>query len=180
MQRNKKICKRCEKEKYIYSDGLCSTCDKITNPAKYLIKPKTEKKSKEKKESISSLKDKLHKVFSIYIRHKHSKDGENVECYTCGVVKPIKEMQNGHFWSRKHLSTSWEEKNCKPQCVGCNVFKNGNYIEYTKRMLKDLGQYEFDKLELQKNTPFKINKVWLKEQIEHYTQKLDEYNKRNI
>ena len=178
MEQKKKTCKRCNQQKRIWARGLCQSCDIIENPQKYKIEKKATKK-KEKKETISSLKIELDIVFSKYIRYKHSKDGETVECYTCGVIKPIKEMQNAHFWSRTHLSTRWEEKNCTPGCVSCNIFKKGNYIEYTKRMLKDMGQDEFDKLELQKNTPFKINKTWLKEQIELYTQKLNEIRINN-
>ena len=177
MESKKKICKRCQKEKRIWARGLCQSCDIAMHPDKYMIERNT-KKTKTKKESITTLKKKLDEVFSLYIRQKYEKDGV-IECYTCGVVKPLKEMQNAHFWSRSHLSTRWEEKNCRVCCVGCNVFKHGNYIEYTRRLLKEIGQEEFDKLELQKNTPIKINKTWLKEQIELYTNKLNEIRSNN-
>lgn len=171
MEQKKKVCKRCSQEKRIWARGLCQSCDIAMHPDKYMIERKKTTKKKEKKESITTLKKKLDEVFSLYIRQKYEKDGV-IECYTCGVVKPLKEMQNAHFWSRSHLSTRWEEKNCRVCCVGCNVFKHGNYIEYTRRLLKEIGQEEFDKLELQKNTPIKINKVFLQENIEFYSKKL--------
>ena len=92
-------------------------------------------KKKLKKKSISKLKKELDSVFSKYIRHKYSKNGM-VACYTCGVSKPIKQMQNGHFQSRKHLNTRWSEDNCRVQCVGCNVFKYGDAIQAFGREIK--------------------------------------------
>lgn len=174
MESKKKKCARCEKEKSIWSNGMCKSCDMVTNPSKYMIKRSEAKKDKPKKKSlptIGKLKKELDDVFSKYIRHKYAVDGI-VECYTCGVVKPIAQMQNAHFWSRTHLSTRWEEKNCRPGCVGCNVFKHGNYIEYTKRLLKELGQDEFEKLELLKNTNIKITRDDYMRMINEYTIKL--------
>jgi len=170
MNSKKKICKRCEKEVYIFARGLCKSCDMVVNSKKYMIdrtaKPK--KESKEKAKSVTQLKAQLDKVFSLYIRQKYADDAGNVECYTCGVVKPIKNMQNAHFWSRKYLSVRWEEKNCRVCCAGCNVFLHGNYIEYTRRLLKEIGQDKFDKLELQKNSTLKADKAYLIEKIEYY------------
>jgi hypothetical protein len=162
-----KVCKRCEKEKRIWARGLCKSCDIVENPQKYMIERK--KVEKKKTESVTQLKKKLDAIFSLYIRQKYADDSGNVECYTCGSVKPIKSMQNGHFWSRSHLSVRWDEDNCRCQCAGCNVFKHGNYIVYTRKLLNEIGQQEFDKLEQKKNTPFSPSKEWLIKQIEFYT-----------
>lgn len=172
MESKKKICKRCEKEKRIWARGLCQSCDRVSNPGKYMIEKKATKK-KEKKESITTLKKKLDLLFSIYIRQKYEVNGL-VECYTCGVQKPLKSMQNGHFWSRSHLSVRWDEDNCRPQCVGCNVYKSGNYIVYTTKLLKEIGQKNFDNLEKLKNISFKPTAGWLKNQIEFYTLNIKE------
>ena len=69
-----------------------------------------------KTKTHAKLKKELDKVFSQYIRWAYADDSGMVECYTCGVVKHIKEMHNGHFQSRKHTSTRWHENNCRPQC----------------------------------------------------------------
>ena len=126
------------------------------------------------KKSIN-LKDKLDKVFSLYIRLRDSDENGFCTCYTCGKVAHYKEMQNGHFWSRTHLSTRFNEDNCKVQCVGCNIFKKGNYIVYTKRLLKELGEKKFDELERLKNSTVKISKAEYEQMIEHYNQKIKEY-----
>jgi len=167
MEQKKKVCKRCSQEKRIWARGLCQSCDIIENPSKYKIEKKATKK-KEKKESVTSLKKKLDTLFSIYIRQMYEVNGL-VECYTCGVQKPLKSMQNGHFWSRSNLSVRWDEDNCRPQCVGCNVYKSGNYIIYTTKLLKEIGQINFDKLMQKKTLTFKPTAEWLKSQIEFYT-----------
>lgn len=123
----------------------------------------------------TNLKDKLDKVFSLYIRLRDSDENGFCTCYTCGKVAHYKEMQNGHFWSRTHLSTRFNEYNCKVQCVGCNIFKKGNYIEYTKRLLKELGEEKFNELERLKNSTVKISKAEYEQMIEHYNQKIKEY-----
>ena len=123
----------------------------------------------------TNLKDKLDKVFSLYIRLRDSDENGFCTCYTCGKVAHYKEMQNGHFWSRTHLSTRFNEYNCKVQCVGCNIFKKGNYIEYTKRLLKELGEEKFNELEQLKNSTVKISKAEYEQMIEHYNQKIKEY-----
>ncbi|MEY2867760.1 MAG: hypothetical protein RIR01_160 [Bacteroidota bacterium] len=123
----------------------------------------------------TNLKDKLDKVFSLYIRLRDADENGFCTCYTCGKVAHYKEMQNGHFWSRTHLSTRFNENNCKVQCVGCNIFKKGNYIEYTKRLLKELGEEKFNELERLKNSTVKISKTEYEQMIEHYNQKIKEY-----
>ena len=123
----------------------------------------------------TNLKEKLDKVFSLYIRLRDSDENGFCTCYTCGKVAHYKEMQNGHFWSRTHLSTRFNEDNCKVQCVGCNIFKKGNYIVYTKRLLKELGEEKFDELERLKNSTVKISKAEYEQMIEHYNQKIKEY-----
>jgi hypothetical protein len=82
-------------------------------------------KRKLKKKSVSKLKKELDKVFSEYIRKSHANQKGEVKCYTCPKVLPWKEIQNGHFVSRVYLSTRFEESNCRPQCVGCNIFGRG-------------------------------------------------------
>ena len=167
----KKSCKRCLKEKPIFAKGLCKTCDIIENPQKYLIgkKPNKEKKPKENKETITSLKKKLDTVFSIYSRNFYSDSSGNTECYTCGKYGTVKTMQCGHFHSRSHLSVRWDLDNVRNQCAGCNVFKHGNYIVYTMKLYNEIGPFEFMALEQKKNKEFKVTKDWLLEKIKEFS-----------
>lgn len=77
-----------------------------------------------KKRSRKAIVKQLDTVFSQYIRRRDSKD-DMCSCSTCGVVKPIKQMQAGHFMSRGKYSTRWDEMNVHAQCQGCNMWKQG-------------------------------------------------------
>jgi len=88
--------------------------------------------------TIPKLKKKVWKQFSIYIRHKYSKRGM-VKCYTCGVVKPIKEMQCGHGLGGRGNSILFDEEICRPQCMQCNIFKGGNYDVFHAKLIEENG-----------------------------------------
>ncbi len=100
-----------------------------------------------KKQTKTQLKKKADTLFSQYIRQKYADWKGDVSCYTCGKVAPWKEMQCGHFIKRSNLSVRWDEENCRVQCAGCNVFKNGNYHEYTFRLLREIGEKGLKELE---------------------------------
>lgn len=84
-----------------------------------------------KKLTRSKIVKKLDAVFSQYIRLKDSVDGM-ATCFTCGKQDHWKKLQNGHFQSRKHYSTRWDEMNCQVQCAGCNVFRYGEQFLFAK------------------------------------------------
>ena len=78
--------------------------------------------------SRKNIVKKLDTVFSQYIRLRYA-DNYIVECYTCGIKNHYKKMHCGHFMSRKHYSTRWDELNCQVQCY---KFSNPDLIEKTK------------------------------------------------
>ena len=83
--------------------------------------------------TVSKLKKELDKWFSLYIRLRDSTSEGAVICITCGCIKNYKQgMQNGHFQSRKHYATRWDEQNCQVQCAGCNVFRYGEQFLFAK------------------------------------------------
>lgn len=129
------------------------------------------KKPKAKKKSYWVKK--LDEVFSRYIRQKYADDFGMVSCYTCGTKKHWKEMQNGHYISRGHMATRWEESNCRVQDSACNVFRNGNYVEYSHRLLKEIGEEALDELMAKK----KEIKQW---SIKEIQEKIDYYGKINL
>ena len=85
-----------------------------------------------KKLTRSKLVKKLDAVFSQYIRLKNADEFGNATCFTCGKVDHWKKLQNGHFQSRKHYATRWDEMNCQVQCVSCNMFKGGEQFLFGK------------------------------------------------
>jgi hypothetical protein len=61
------------------------------------------------------------------------------KCVTCGKTLPITgktAMQGGHFIPRGCRITRWEAMNVHPQCSRCNGFLDGNYIMYSRWMMK--------------------------------------------
>ena len=102
------------------------------------------KKKSVKKISLKKEKEKADKIMSIYIRlrdcYETTATFEQGRCYTCGDLFDFDALQNGHFESRRYNNTRFDEDNCRIQCYGCNCMKNGNYIEYTKKMLKEVGE----------------------------------------
>jgi hypothetical protein len=135
--------------------------------------------AKLKKPTISSLKKKLDIIFSKYIRLKDADPSGNVECYTCGVVKQWEKdgMQAGHFMSRKHTITRWDEQNVKPQCYTCNCHYYGRQYEFGLRLNTEYGEGTSEGL-LQKSRQLqKNNIVDLLKLIENFTKKVSELKK---
>jgi len=129
---------------------------------------------KKKKPERKKLVKKLDKIFSQYTRAKFMDDTGMIECYTCGVKKSFNQIQAGHFMSRKSYSTRWLEKNVMPQCVGCNMFKQGMQYEFGKRLDKDFGIGTAERInQLSKQTK-KISTYDLELMIQEYQDKLND------
>ena len=119
-----------------------------------------------KKPTRSKLVKKLDVVFSQYIRLKNSKNGI-CTCVTCGKKGHWKTggIQAGHFMSRKHYSTRWDEDNVKPQCVGCNMFRSGEQYKYSLYLGKQLSE----NLHQKSNKIVKFTSIELEEMFKHYS-----------
>lgn len=132
-------------------------------------KYKSSKRGKGKSESRSQLVRRLDNIFSRYVRLSAANEYGVVACVSCGVEKPWKAMQNGHFYTRVRYATRWDDMNCNPQCYRCNIILKGNYIEYTKYMIDTHGREAVDEL---KNISLEVTKITsdeLKALVAHYT-----------
>jgi hypothetical protein len=118
-----------------------------------------------KKPTRTSLIKKLDTVFSIYIRRRYAIN-DIAKCVTCGKEDNWKSLQCGHFMSRKHLSTRWNEDNCQVQCAGCNVFRYGEQYKFSLY----LGDKLSEQLHIQSKQICKFTDVELQEKIDYYTQ----------
>jgi|SRR3990167_1321776 len=94
-----------------------------------------------KKPTVSSLKKKLDRLFSIWVRSSAANHQGYARCYTCRTTKKWKELQAGHYISRSNNATRFSEINVKPQCVACNIFKHGNIPEFALHLVKDYGEH---------------------------------------
>ena len=128
--------------------------------------PKTPKRS--------TLVKKADAIFSQYIRKRYADNNGIAECFTCGKKDHWKSLQCGHFMSRKHYSTRWDEKNCQVQCAGCNVFRWGEQFKFGRNLDVKLGKGTADSLEQKSRQILKYNNIELIELIEHYKKKVAE------
>lgn len=120
-----------------------------------------------KKPSRKTIVTKLDKVFSEYIRRRYAKNGI-AECVTCGKKDHWKNLQAGHFMSRKHYATRWDEENVEVQCMACNVYRYGEQYLFAKH----LGQEKADELLAKSRTMVKLKDWELLDMIEIYKEKL--------
>jgi hypothetical protein len=120
-----------------------------------------------KKISRSKLIKKLDTVFSLYIRQRYSIN-EISKCFTCGKEDHYKKLQCGHFQSRKHYSTRWDEINCQVQCAGCNVFKYGEQFIFGKNLNLEFGEGTSEALYLKAKQIIKFSNNDLEDLITNY------------
>ena len=119
--------------------------------------------------TISKLKKELDKWFSLYIRLRDANEYGMVQCFTCGIVRGYKDgMQNGHFQSRKHMATRFDEENCQNQCIKCNIFRSGEQYLFSLRLDEKYGEGTAEELEHLARTTLKISRVEYEEQISYY------------
>ncbi len=124
-----------------------------------------------KKKTISKLKKELDKVFSQYIRMSHSHNGIT-QCFTCSKSDHWKNMHAGHFQSRKHLATRWDEQNVKVQCVKCNIFDSGQQYAFGKLLDILYGEGTSDGLVIKARMTQKMMRQEYIDMIDLYKQKI--------
>ena len=124
--------------------------------------------NKGKEKTQAQLKKELDQIFSIFIRQKYSDGNGMVACYTCGKVMHWKQIQNGHFISRSYLATRFHEDNCRPQCIGDNIFGNGKPLDFEEHLKRDLGDEYVENLKKLRHTTVKYDRQWYIAQIEKY------------
>ena len=126
-----------------------------------------------KLKTLPKLKEDLDKVFSRYIRLRNADEetGDAI-CVTCGIIKHWKELQNGHFMSRRHHSTRWDEDNCQVQCYSCNVMQQGKQYEYSIWLDDKFGKGKSDELLLKSKQTLKLDRHDLKQMILEYAEEV--------
>ena len=124
-----------------------------------------------KKPSRKNLIKKLDNVFSQYIRRRFAVNGIT-KCVTCGKQAHWKELQAGHFMSRKHYSTRWDETNVQVQCSGCNVFRYGEQFKFGMYLEDSYEKGTAVELQNKSREIAKFSDIHLKEMIEYYNKLL--------
>ena len=89
-----------------------------------------------KKKTVAQLKKDAWKVFSLWIRTRDS-----FRCITCGKRgdASMRGMHAGHYISRRHNATLFDERNVNAQCMYCNMYDYGNIGVYTLKLQEKYG-----------------------------------------
>lgn len=121
--------------------------------------------------TTSKLKKKLDRLFSQFIKLR---DGgqEFFKCISCQKTKPLNQFNAGHYWSRRYMSTRYDEKNVNGQCIHCNMFLSGNIQGYTTGLIKKYGNEILQLLEIKKNNISNLGKFELGVLIDEYKSKI--------
>lgn len=124
-------------------------------------------KSAKPRKGVNLVK-KLDRIFALYIRLRDVMPSGYGKCISCGRIKAFSELDCGHFFSRTHMSTRFDEDNCHAECKFCNRISSEHLIGYRDNLLHKIGQSRLDRL----NVLAHSSKHWmdfeLEEMIEHY------------
>lgn len=127
------------------------------------------KRTKKKKDSNTTkdkrkpdLVKKLDKVFSQYIRLRDVMPSGFFKCISCGKIKPFAEADCGHYHSRTHMATRFEEDNCHCECRFCNRMSADHLIGYRENLITKIGFSRVERL----NVLAHSQKHWLDCELE--------------
>ncbi len=127
------------------------------------------------KKTIKQLDAELWRVFSLWIRQKDADDNGVVRCVTCGAFRQWRSVDAGHFISRRHLATKFDERNVHPQCKQCNGFKAGEQFKMSQYINRKFGFGMAEKLERLSKQPVKWDRFDYILKIEHYKELLKKH-----
>ena len=129
--------------------------------------------------TVPKLKKKLDRLFSKYIKLRDG--GEDYfKCISCQRTKPLNQFNAGHYWSRRFMSTRYNEQNVYGQCIYCNMHLKGNIQGYTTGLLKKYGKEILQHLEIKKNNISNLGKFELTVLIDEYKDKIKGQERLNL
>ena len=145
------------------------------------MKRKACKKKKKKKKNRASLEKKLWSIFSRFIRIrdavKTTGGSEYLNCITCGKSVQIagSDCNAGHFQTRAHKATKFDEQNVHGQCVSCNKYHSGEQFIHGQKIVLMYGQEALDRILSLKYESRQYKVYELEELVTEYRLKIREY-----
>ena len=132
---------------------------------------------KRKKRKVD-LRAKLDTQFSLFIRARDAMPNGYAKCISCGKIHFWRELQCGHYMSRRYMSTRFDEDNCHAQCVACNMFNQGNIQGYRRGLLEKIGEKRINLIELKAmNSIRKYSDLEYKELTKYYKLRTEKLRK---
>ncbi len=133
-------------------------------------------KQPKKQPKISTLKKKVWKVFSEYIRTRDCLKTTGLSdygrCITCQKVVPKSLLQAGHFIPGRHNANLFSERGVNAQCYNCNINLKGNTLQYRRQLIGHYGKGADEELELEARVTKKFTIQELEELREIYRKKI--------
>ena len=125
------------------------------------------------KKPISTMKRKLWKEFSLFIRNR-----DNFTCFVCGKKGEGGGMHAGHFIPKSvcGIELYFSELNVNAQCYHCNINLGGNGAAYYRKMVTRHGQEAVDNIFDIKDKHHANPSKW---SIEDYEEKIAHYKELN-
>lgn len=127
--------------------------------------------------SKPNLVKKLDRLFSLYIRLRDAMPNGYVRCISCGKIKTFDDVDCGHFYSRTHMATRFDEDNCNAECKFCNRFSADHLIAYQANLIRKIGISRFEKLGLKAKSTCHWLDSELEDRIKYYSQKVNELSR---
>ena len=123
-----------------------------------------------KKTKRQRIIQKLDKAFSHFVRQRDADDDGYINCITCGKNKHWKEVDCGHFQSRRYMATRWHEKNASAQCKGCNI--TGEQYIHGVELDKKWGEGTAEEMVQLARKGAKFTIVELEEKLNYFKERL--------
>ena len=132
---------------------------------------------KTKKKSLSSMKRKVWKLFSEYIRLRDCLQTTGLpdygKCITCGKTVPRTLLQAGHFIPGRHNANLFSERGTHAQCYNCNINLKGNTLEYRRQVVNLYGEGADLELEQEARQIKKFTVPGLEELLLYYKSEIE-------
>jgi hypothetical protein len=127
---------------------------------------------KRKKKKIN-YREKALTAFQRYVRLRDCDENGYAPCISCGTFKLWDDCHGGHFVSRRHNATAFDERNVNAQCVYCNLRLKGNGAGYANGIIKKYGHGVIEELNRMKETLCKYSDEEFKEMRKAYENSAD-------
>lgn len=111
--------------------------------------------------------------FHRFIRLRDTDADGYGKCCSCDKPIHFHDGQAGHFVTRQHKATRWDEENVHLQCIYCNQWEGGNAYEYAKR----LGFDKAEELMARSRQITKLSDAEFEDIYYHYKEKVMELEK---
>lgn len=132
-------------------------------PAKYKQGKKTE---------LQKAKAKADKYFSLYVRQRDANFMGLVRCCTSGTWHHWKNLDCGHFMSRRFEATRYDEKNTGPQSRSSNRFNQGEQYKFGLYLDRKYGPKTAEKVTIKSRMFSKRNRYDYEQIANEYKSKI--------